>query len=165
MKASLDQRVDCQVKCDRSIQFRATKREVVVKTTMRTTTVAKSIWQCAKICRRRWSRTESKKPSLFLKAEPLTEHLQRNPTYEKGQGRPLPAQGTPLTNLTIVKLSRIRRADASGRKCVNSMLCKVHPELYIPPFYPTHKECTKPVPFQEVGCTQEPCVLCWFEGE
>ena len=53
---------------------------------------------------------------------------------KKGKGRPLPAQGTPLTNLTTVKLSRIRRADASGRKCVNSMLCKVHPELYIPPF-------------------------------
>ena len=32
-----------------------------------------------------------------------TEHLQRNPTYEKGQGRPLPTRGTPLTNLTTVK--------------------------------------------------------------
>ena len=39
---------------------------------------------------------ESKKPNLFLKAELLllTEHLQRNPSYEKGKGRPLPAQGT-----------------------------------------------------------------------
>ena len=37
-----------------------------------------------------------KKPNLFLKAELLllTENLQRNPTYEKGKGRPLPAQGT-----------------------------------------------------------------------
>ena len=48
MKASLDQRQDYQVKCYRSIQFRATKREVVVKTTTTTTAVAKSIWQCAK---------------------------------------------------------------------------------------------------------------------
>ena len=42
---------------------------------------------------------------IVLKAEilSLTEHLQRNPTYEKGQGRPLPAQGVPLTDLTIVK--------------------------------------------------------------
>ena len=41
----------------------------------------------------------------ILKAEilSLTEHLQRNPTYEKGQGRPLPAQGAPLTNLPTVK--------------------------------------------------------------
>ena len=42
------------------------------------------------------SRTESKKPNLSLKAEflLLTEHLQRNPSYEKGKGRPLPDQGT-----------------------------------------------------------------------
>ena len=39
---------------------------------------------------------ESEKPNLFLKAELLllTEHLQRNPSYEKGKGRPLPTQGT-----------------------------------------------------------------------
>ena len=52
----------------------------------------------------------------MLKAEIvlLTEHLQRNPTYEKGKGRPLPAQGTPLANLTTVKLSRkrIRKLEA-----------------------------------------------------
>ena len=52
--------------------------------------------------------TESKKPNLSLKAEllSLTEHLQRNPTYEKGKGRPLPARGAPLTKLTTIKLSR-----------------------------------------------------------
>ena len=159
MKASLDQRVDCQVKCDTSIQFRAAKREVVVKTTMTTTTVAKSIWQCAKICSRRWSRTESKKPSLFLKAEPLTEHLQRNPTYEKGQGRPLPARGTPLANLTTIKLSRKKSPENSGRKCVESMLCKVHPELYIPPFTQPIRNTPDLYHFKRLG------ILCWLEAE
>ena len=38
MKASLDQRIDYQVKCNRSIEFGATKRETVVKTTTATTT-------------------------------------------------------------------------------------------------------------------------------
>ena len=47
-----------------------------------------------------WSRTESVLKTEILS---LTEHLQRNPTYEKGQGRPLPAQGAPLTNLPTVK--------------------------------------------------------------
>ena len=31
MKASLEQRIDCQVKCDRSIQIGATKREIVAE--------------------------------------------------------------------------------------------------------------------------------------
>ena len=80
-------------------------------------------------------RTEFKKPSLFQKAElsSMTEHLQRNPTYEKGKGRPLPAQGAQLVNLTTIKLSRKKCPESSGRTCVESMLCKVHPELYIPP--------------------------------
>ena len=63
----------------------------------------------------------------------MTEHLQRNPTYEKGKGRPLPAQGAQLANLTTIKLSRKKCRESSGRTCVESMLCKVHPELYIPP--------------------------------
>ena len=63
----------------------------------------------------------------------MTEHLQRNPTYEKGKGRPLPAQGAQLANLTTIKLSRKKCLESSGRTCVESMLCKVHPELYIPP--------------------------------
>ena len=73
--------------------------------------------------------------SRILKAElmSLTEHPQRNPTYEKGQGRPLPSRGTPLTNLTTVKLSRKRCPETSGRTCVESILCNVYPELYIPP--------------------------------
>ena len=72
-------------------------------------------------------------PNRIQKAEIvlLTEHLQRNPTYEKGKGRPLPAQGTPLANLTTINLSR-KSPETLGRTCVESMLCKVHPELYIP---------------------------------
>ena len=100
MKASLEQRIDCQVKCDRSVEFCATKREPEVKTTTTTKeAVAKSIWKmCKKMQPNRFleSKPNPKKPNLFLEAELLllTEHLQRNPTYEKGKERPLPAQGT-----------------------------------------------------------------------
>ena len=38
VKASLEQRIDYQVKCDRSIEFGATKREPEVKTTTKMTT-------------------------------------------------------------------------------------------------------------------------------
>ena len=46
----------------------------------------------------------------------MTEYLQRNPAYEKGQGRPLPARGAPLANLTTVKLSRnkVRKLQAES---------------------------------------------------
>ena len=113
MKASLDQRIDYQVKCDRSIQIwrnwaggwseddddddKDGGGEVHLK---------KAQKDAAEPFPR--YRAESKKPNLLLKAEIvlLTEHLQRNPTYEKGKGRPLPAQGTPLANLTTINLSR-----------------------------------------------------------
>ena len=81
----------------------------------------------------RWRRTTSKKSAKrcdaaepfpisraesILKAELLSliEYLQRNPAYEKGQGRPLPARGAPLTNLTTVKLSRnkVRKLQAES---------------------------------------------------
>ena len=76
---------------------------------------------------------ESRKPNLFLKAKLLllNEHLQRNPSYGKGKGRPLPAQGTPLANLTTIKLSRKKVQKVRPKVC-ESMLCKVHPELYLP---------------------------------
>ena len=50
MKASLEQRIGYQVKCDRSIQNGATKREIVVKTTTTTrkAAVVTSIWKGAK---------------------------------------------------------------------------------------------------------------------
>ena len=100
MKASLAQRRDYQVKCDKSIQFGATKRETEAKTKTMTSATANPT---EKANEDSWSaelfpriEAESKKPNLFLKAELLllTEHLQRNPSYEKGKGRPLPAQGT-----------------------------------------------------------------------
>ena len=117
MIASLDQCIVYQVKCDRSIYFGAAKREVVVKTatttkkTTITTTVAvvaKYIQNNAQIKKTQpkpFSRTQAE---FLLKTEILsmTEHLQRNPAYEKGQGRPLPARENLLANQTTVKLSR-----------------------------------------------------------
>ena len=107
------------------------------------------------------SRTVSLKPSRILKAElmSLTEHLQRNPTYQKGQGRPLPAQEAPLTDLTTVNLSRKRCPKTSGRTCVESMLCKVHPELYIPPLTQPTNNAPDLYHFTRLG------VLCWFDVE
>ena len=77
MKASLAQRIDCQVKCDRSIELCATKRETVVKTTTTTTTTTTT--KAAEVHLEKAQRdgaepfprieAESKKPNLFLKAE------------------------------------------------------------------------------------------------
>ena len=63
MKASFEQRIDYQVKCDRYIEFDATKRETVVKTTTTTmtTAAAKSIWE----------RRKKTQPNRILKAEPI----------------------------------------------------------------------------------------------
>ena len=125
MKASLAQRIDYQVKCDRSIQIGAAKRKIVVKTT--TTTARKAavvtfIWKGAKRC----SRTVSLNRSRIQKADPipksrtvlllLTEHLQRNPSNEKGKGRPLPVQGNPLAKLSKLRLSRkkVRKLQAES---------------------------------------------------
>ena len=98
MKASLAQRRDYQVKCDKSIQFGATERETEAKTKTMTLATANPTEKAQKDAAELfpWIEAESKKPNLFLKAELLllTEHLQRNPSYEKGKGRPLPAQGT-----------------------------------------------------------------------
>ena len=98
MKASLVQRRDCHVKCDKSIQFGATERETEAKTKTMTLATANPTEKANEDSAELFPRieAESKKPNLFLKAELLllTEHLQRNPTYEKGKGRPLPAQGT-----------------------------------------------------------------------
>ena len=60
MIASLDQRIDYQVKCDRSILFGATKREVVVNTTT-TAAVAEKYIQ---------KRRKKTQPNRFLEVEP-----------------------------------------------------------------------------------------------
>ena len=95
---------------------------------------------------------ESRKLNLFLKAELLllTEHLQRNPSYGKGKGRPLPAQGNPLANLTTIKLSRKKVRNVRPNVCGKYALQSSSRALYNP-LDPTHKEWTWPVPFQEVG--------------
>ena len=100
-------------------------------------------------------------PNRILKAEieSLTEHLQRNPTYEKREGEALTSPGNPLANLTTVTLSRIRSPETSGRRCVESMLCKVHPELYIPSLTQPTRNAPNLYPFKRLG------VLCWFEAE
>ena len=100
-------------------------------------------------------------PSRILKAEidSLTEHLQRNPTYEKREGETLTSPGNPLTNVTTVKLNGIRSLETSGRTCVESMLCKVHPELYIPSLTQPTRNAPNLYPFKRLG------VLCWFEAE
>ena len=100
-------------------------------------------------------------PSRILKAEidSLTEHLQRNPTYEKREGEALTSPGNPIANLTTIKLSRIRSRQTSGRTCVESMLCKVHPELYITPLTQPTRNAPDLYHFRRLG------VLYWLEAE
>ena len=76
----------------------------------------------------------------------------------KRAGEALTSRGSPLANLTTVKLSRINRPDALGRKCVDSMLCKVHPELYIPPLSQPTRNAPDLFYFRRLLG-----VLCWFE--
>ena len=63
------------------------------------------------------NRFEEAKPNPKAEIMLLTEHLQRNPTYKKGQGRPLPARGNPLTDVTTVKLNRKLQAERVWKVC------------------------------------------------
>ena len=145
------------------IEFGATKRETSVTTTTTTTTTKTGGVSIQK----RYQKTQ---PNCFLEAKPnrkaelmsLTEHLQRNPTYEKGQGRPWPTQGTPLTDLTTVKLNRKRCPKSSGRTCGKYALQGSSRAPYNPP----PSALTQPTNnapdlyhFTKSG------VLCWFEVE
>ena len=154
MKASLAKRNDYQVKCDKLNLAQLSGR---LQWRRRRTRAVSPSEKCAK----KRSRIVSYKSSRILKAKLmlLTENLQRNPTNEKGKGRPLPARETTLTNLTTVKLSRKRCPKISGRTCVESMLCKVHPELYIPPLTQPIMNAPNLYHFKRLG------VLCWFEVE
>ena len=112
MKASLDQCIDCQVKCDRSIQIGAAKWEIVVMTmttTTRKAAVVTSIWKGAKRCRAEpfpSIEAESKKPNLFLKAELTADRTPaKEPILWKREGEALTSPGNPLANLTTVKFS------------------------------------------------------------
>ena len=73
MKASLAQRRDCQVKCDKSIQFGATERETEAKTKTMTSATANPTEKANEDSAELFPRieAESKKPNLFLKAEPI----------------------------------------------------------------------------------------------
>ena len=77
----------------------------------------------------------------------------------KREGEALTSPGNPLANLTTVTLSRIRSPETSSRTCVESMLCKVHPELYIPSLTQPIMNAPDLYHFSRLG------VLCWFEAE
>ena len=77
----------------------------------------------------------------------------------KREREALTSPGNPLANLTTVKLRRIRSPETSSRTCVESMLCKVHPELYIPPLTQPIRNAPDLYHFNRLG------VLCWFEAE
>ena len=77
----------------------------------------------------------------------------------KREGEALTSPGNPLANLTTVKLSRIRSPETSSRTCVESMLCKVHPELYIPPLTQPIRNAPDLYHFNRLG------LLCWVEAE
>ena len=139
------------------IEFGATNREIAVTTTKTTNT--KTGGESIPKRRKKLGRIVSLKPSWILKAELMTKHLQRIPTHENGQGRPLPSRGTPLTNLTTVKLNRKRCPKTSGRTCVERMFCKVHPELYVPPLTQPKNNAPDLYHFTRLG------VQCWFEVE
>ena len=105
MKASVARRIDCQVKYKREFGQLSGRLQ------------QRRRW------RPRWRRhndemnprrsederkdTESK-PKFNLKSRILSliELLQSNPSLKRGKGRPLPAQGNPLANLTTIKLNR-----------------------------------------------------------
>ena len=72
------------------------------------------------------------KPKFVWKSRTpiVVENLQSNPELKKGRGGPYHPK-EPLTNLTTIKLSRKRSPGTSSRTCVDSMRCKVHPELFL----------------------------------
>ena len=155
MNASLAQRNDYQVKCDElnlaqlsgRLQWRRRRRR------------KKAVGP--------FEKDEKTRSNRFLEAEPnpksRTYAVDRTPAKEpnlwKRAGEALTSPGSPLTDLTTVKLSRKRCPKTSGRTCVESMLCKVHPELYIPPFTQPIKNAPDLCHFRRLA------MLCWFEAE
>ena len=79
----------------------------------------------------------------FEKPNPFVDRIPaKQPKFEKkGKGEDLTSPGGQLANLTTIKLSRKGSPRTSSRKCVESVHCKVHPELFIlTTLDPTHKE-------------------------
>ena len=108
-----------------------------------------------------WSR------NLFEKAELLSLPNTCKATQEwKREGEALTSPGNPLTNLTTIKLSRKRSPGTSSRTCVDSMRCKVHPELFLlTSLNPTHKGTIWPGCL-EVGRSVQSCgwLISWEVG-
>ena len=154
MNASLAQRNDYQVKCNElnlaqlsgRLQWRRRRQKKAVSPS---------------------EKDEKTRSNRFLEAKPnpksRTYVADRTPAKEpnlwKRAGEALTSPGSPLTDLTTVKLSRKRCPKTSGRTCVESMLCKVHPELYIPPLTQPTNNAPDLYHFTRLG------VLCWFELE
>ena len=108
-----------------------------------------------------WSR------NLFEKAELLSLPNTCKATQEwKREGEALTSPGNPLTNLTTIKLCRKRSPGTSSRTRVDSMRCKVHPELFLlTSLNPTHKETIWPGCL-EVGRSVQSCgwLISWEVG-
>ena len=129
MNASLAQRNGYQVKCDELNLAQLSGRLEWRRRRRRKKAVSPS------------EKDEKTRSNRFLEAKPKpksrTYVADRTPAKEpnlwKREGEALTSLGSPLTDLTTVKLSRKRCPKTSGRTCVESMLCKVHPEPYIPP--------------------------------
>ena len=151
MIASLAQRNDYQVKCDEL-------------------NLAQLSGRLQRRRRRKPAVSPSKKgpktrPNLFLEAEPnpksRTYVADRTPAKEpnlrKREGEALTSPGHPLTNLTTVKLSRKKMSENLGPNVCGKYALQGSSRALYTPLYPTHKQCTWPVPVHEAGCA----VLIW----
>ena len=79
-------------------------------------------------------RTPAKEPNLWKR--------ERGDPYQPGN---------PLTNLTTIKLSRKKNSEVFRPKVCGKYALQGSSRALYTPLDPTHKECTWPVPVQEVG--------------
>ena len=118
--------------------------------------------------KRRWvhqKKAQRTRPNCFLEAEPnpksRTYVADRTPAKEpnlrKREGKALTSPGNPLTNLTTVKLSRKKMSENLRPNVCGKYALQGSSRALYTPLYPTHKQCTWPVPVHEVGCA----VLIW----
>ena len=154
MNASLAQRNDYQVKCNElnlaqlsgRLQWRRRRRK-------------KAVSPSEKDEKTRSNRILEAKPNPKSRTYVADRTPAKEPNLWKRAGEALTSPGSPLTDLTTVKLSRKRCPKTSGRTCVESMLCKVHPEHYIPSLTQPTNNAPDLYDFKRLG------VLCWFEVE
>ena len=125
-----------------------------------TTTTTAAVWRSpSEKGAKRCSRTVSKMPNLIQKTEPIPKSrtlvAERTPAKEpnlwKREGETLTSPGNPLTNLTTIKLSRKKNSGVFRPKVCGKYALQGSSRALYTPLDPTHKECTWPVPVQEVG--------------